>query len=107
MPTDPAFQMTVEDVFSIRDRGTVGTGRVGSGTLRVGDEIVVQGRGIARKTVVTAIEMFRKTLEQAKAGDSIGVLLKNVRRDDTFGSATMSWWQAGPISAGSHDSRVG
>jgi translation elongation factor EF-Tu-like GTPase len=80
--TDPVFHMTVEDVFSIRDRGTVVTGRVGSGTLRVGDEIVIQGRGTTRKTVVAGIEMFHKVLDQANTGDIVGVLLKDVARGD-------------------------
>ena len=63
MSTDPSFRMTVEDVFSIKGRGTVVTGKIENGTIKVGDEIVVQGKSGEVKTIVTGIEMFRKTNE--------------------------------------------
>jgi elongation factor Tu len=82
MSTDPSFRMTVEDVFSIRDRGTVVTGKIESGTLHAGDEISIQRQGYAKKAVVTAIEMFRKQLQQAKAGDNVGLLLRDIGKQD-------------------------
>jgi elongation factor Tu len=82
MPADPFFRMTVQDVFSIRGRGTVVTGQIERGTLNVGDEIHIQHQGSAKKTVVTAIEAFRKQLDQAQAGDNIGVLLRDVTKQD-------------------------
>ena len=81
--TDKAFLMPVEDVFSITGRGTVATGRVERGILKVQDEIEMVGlREEARKVVVTGVEMFRKLLDQAQAGDNVGVLLRGVQRDD-------------------------
>lgn len=82
MSADPFFRMTVQDVFSIRNRGTVVTGQIESGTLKVGDEIQIQGGGTTIKTVVTAIEVFRKQLEQAQAGDNVGVLLREIEKSD-------------------------
>ena len=80
---DLPFLMPVEDVFSIKGRGTVGTGRVERGRLRVGDEIEIVGlEQEVHKTVVTGVEMFRKTLEQGEAGDNIGVLLRGVEKDE-------------------------
>jgi len=75
------FLMPVEDVFSITGRGTVGTGRVDRGIVRVGDEVEVVGLGAKRRTVVTGVEMFRKILDQGQAGDNIGVLLRGVEKD--------------------------
>jgi elongation factor Tu len=80
MSTDPFFRMTVEDVFSIKGRGTVVTGKVESGTLKVGDEVSIQGKNGERKTIVTGIEMFRKTMSQANAGDNVGLLLKDIAK---------------------------
>jgi len=80
MSTDPFFRMTVEDVFSIKGRGTVVTGKIESGTIQVGDEISIQGKSGEKKTTVTGLEMFRKTLSQAKAGDNVGLLLKDVAK---------------------------
>ena len=71
------FRMTIEDVFAIRGRGTVATGRVESGQLRVGDEVRVNGVLSVR---VDGIEAFRKTLDQANVGDNIGVLFKSLER---------------------------
>ncbi|MBM4017530.1 MAG: elongation factor Tu [Planctomycetes bacterium] len=80
---DKPFLMPVEDVFSIKGRGTVGTGRVDRGTIKVGDEVEIVGlRPDIRKTVATGVEMFQKTLDQGQAGDNIGVLLRGVEKDD-------------------------
>ncbi len=81
--TDKPFMMPVEDVFSITGRGTVATGRVERGTVKVGDEVEIVGLADeARTTTVTGVEMFRKLLEQAEAGDNIGALLRGVSRDE-------------------------
>ena len=81
--TDKPFLMPVEDVFTITGRGTVATGRVERGVVKVGDEIQIIGlREEVKKTVVTGVEMFRKLLDQAVAGDNIGVLLRGVDRKD-------------------------
>ena len=80
---DKPFLMPVEDVFSIKGRGTVGTGRVERGTIKVGEEVEMVGlRPDIRKTVATGVEMFQKTLDQGQAGDNIGVLLRGVEKDD-------------------------
>jgi elongation factor Tu len=79
---DPTFRMTIEDVFTIRGRGTVVTGRVEYGTLNVGDQVQIQGQMGVKTTVVTGIETFRKSIRQASAGDNVGVLLQGVTRDD-------------------------
>ena len=82
-PTDQPFLMPVEDVFSITGRGTVATGRVERGTLLVNEEVEIVGlTDAARKVVVTGIEMFRKLLPQAEAGDNIGALLRGVQRNE-------------------------
>ena len=81
--TDKPFLMPVEDVFTITGRGTVATGRVERGTLKVGDEVEIVGLVEEnRKTVATGIEMFRKLLDQAQAGDNIGALLRGIDRKD-------------------------
>ncbi|NMA33577.1 MAG: elongation factor Tu [Clostridiaceae bacterium] len=81
--TDKPFLMPVEDVFSITGRGTVATGRVERGTIKVGDEVEIVGlMDEARKTVVTGVEMFRKLLDQAVAGDNIGCLLRGIQRTE-------------------------
>ena len=82
MSTDPSFRMTVEDVFSIKGRGTVVTGKIETGTIKVGDEIVIQGKSGEVKTTVTGVEMFRKMTAQASAGDNVGLLLKNIAKPD-------------------------
>jgi elongation factor Tu len=80
---DKPFLMPVEDVFSITGRGTVATGRVERGKVKVGDEVEIIGLTTeSRKTVVTGVEMFRKTLDEAQAGDNIGVLLRGIQRDE-------------------------
>ncbi|HPV01061.1 MAG TPA: elongation factor Tu [Clostridiales bacterium] len=80
---DKPFLMPVEDVFSITGRGTVATGRVERGTIKVGDEVEIVGlMDEARKTVVTGVEMFRKLLDEAVAGDNIGCLLRGIQRNE-------------------------
>jgi elongation factor Tu len=80
---DKPFLMPIEDVFTITGRGTVVTGRVEQGVVKVGEEVEIVGiRPATAKTVVTGVEMFRKLLDQGQAGDNIGVLLRGIRRDD-------------------------
>ena len=79
---DKPFLMPVEDVFSITGRGTVGTGRVERGMIKVGEEIEIVGLGAHRKTVVTGVEMFRKLLDQGEAGDNVGLLLRGVEKTE-------------------------
>jgi elongation factor Tu len=81
--TDKPFLMPVEDIFTITGRGTVATGRVERGVLKVGDEVEIVGLSDEnKKTVITGIEMFRKLLDEAQAGDNIGALLRGIQRDD-------------------------
>jgi elongation factor Tu len=79
--TDKPFLMPVEDVFSITGRGTVGTGRVERGVIKMGNEVEIVGIRETRKTVVTGVEMFRKLLDQAQAGDNVGLLLRGIDKD--------------------------
>jgi len=79
---DKPFLMPVEDVFGIKGRGTVVTGRIERGKVKVGDEIEIVGFGASRKTVVTGVEMFQKTLNEGEAGDNVGCLLRGVDRDE-------------------------
>jgi len=79
---DKPFLMPVEDVFSIKGRGTVGTGRVDRGVVKVGDEVEIVGLKDTRKTTVTGVEMFNKTLDQGQAGDNIGVLLRGIAKEE-------------------------
>jgi len=81
-PLDKPFLMPIEDVFSISGRGTVVTGRVETGIVKVGDEVEIVGIRDTQKTVVTGVEMFRKLLDQGQAGDNIGALLRGVGRED-------------------------
>ena len=81
-PTDKPFLMPVEDVFSISGRGTVVTGRVETGIIKVGEEVEVVGIRDTQKTTVTGVEMFRKLLDQGEAGDNIGALVRGLKRDD-------------------------
>ena len=80
--TDKPFLMPIEDVFSISGRGTVVTGRVERGIVRVGEEVEIVGINDTRKTTCTGVEMFRKLLDEGRAGDNIGALLRGVKRDD-------------------------
>jgi elongation factor Tu len=79
---DKPFLMSVEDVFGIKGRGTVVTGRIDRGVVKVGDEIEIVGIVETRKTTVTGVEMFKKLLDQGEAGDNVGCLLRGIERDD-------------------------
>ncbi len=79
---DKPFIMPVEDVFSITGRGTVATGRIEAGVVKVGEEVELVGMGEDRKTVVTGVEMFRKLLDEGQAGDNVGLLLRGVGKDE-------------------------
>jgi elongation factor Tu len=81
-PLDKPFLMPIEDVFSISGRGTVVTGRVETGIVKVGEEVEIVGLKDTRKTVVTGVEMFRKLLDQGQAGDNIGALIRGVGREE-------------------------
>ena len=81
-PVDLPFLMPVEDVFSITGRGTVGTGRIERGRIKIGEEIEVVGIKDTRKTVCTGVEMFRKELDSGEAGDNVGLLLRGVEKED-------------------------
>jgi elongation factor Tu len=78
---DKPFQLAVEDVFSITGRGTVATGRIERGTIKIGDPVEIVGIQETRKSVVTGVEMFRKTLDQGEAGDNVGLLLRGIDKD--------------------------
>ncbi|MCR4278247.1 MAG: elongation factor Tu [Candidatus Berkelbacteria bacterium] len=80
--TDKPFLMPVEDVFSIKGRGTVATGRVERGTVKIGEEVEIVGLHPTKKTVVTGVEMFRKMLDSGQAGDNIGLLVRGLERTD-------------------------
>lgn len=79
---DKPFLMPIEDVFSIKGRGTVVTGRVDRGKVKINDELEIVGLKPTKKTVVTGVEMFRKSLDEGQAGDNIGVLLRGIEKDD-------------------------
>jgi elongation factor Tu len=79
---DKPFLLPIEDVFSITGRGTVGTGRVERGIVKVGEEVEIIGLGTKRKTVVTGVEMFRKLLDEGRAGDNVGILLRGVAKEE-------------------------
>jgi elongation factor Tu len=81
-PKDRPFLMPIEDVFSISGRGTVVTGRVERGIVKVGEEVEIVGLHPTSKTVVTGVEMFRKLLDQGEAGDNIGALLRGTKREE-------------------------
>ena len=80
--TDKPFLMPVEDVFSITGRGTVATGRVETGIVKVGDEVQILGLGEDKKSVVTGVEMFRKLLDEGEAGDNVGLLLRGIDKQE-------------------------
>jgi elongation factor Tu len=80
---DKPFLMPIEDVFSIKGRGTVGTGRIERGKVKVGEEVAIIGLSMeTKKTVVTGVEMFNKTLDEGMAGDNVGLLLRGVEKKD-------------------------
>jgi elongation factor Tu len=81
-PKDQPFLMPVEDVFSISGRGTVVTGRVERGIVKVGEEVEIVGLRASQKTTCTGVEMFRKLLDQGQAGDNVGLLLRGTKRED-------------------------
>jgi len=83
-PVDKPFLMPVEDVFTISGRGTVVTGRVERGIAKVNEEVEIVGIKDTRKTVITGVEMFRKTLDEARAGDNVGLLLRGIEKDDVL-----------------------
>jgi elongation factor Tu len=79
---DKPFLLAVEDVFSIKGRGTVATGRIERGKIKVGDEVDIIGFGANKKSVVTGVEMFRKLVDEGQAGDNVGVLLRGIEKND-------------------------
>ena len=79
---DKPFLMPIEDVFSIKGRGTVATGRVEQGVVKINEEVEIVGLRDTKKTVVTGVEMFKKQLDQGQAGDNVGILLRGIERDD-------------------------
>ena len=79
---DKAFLMPVEDVFSITGRGTVATGRIETGVVKVGDEVQILGLGEDKKSVITGVEMFRKILDEGEAGDNVGLLLRGIDKNE-------------------------
>ena len=81
-PVDKPFLMPVEDVFSISGRGTVVTGRIERGIIKVGEEIEIVGLRDTQKTIVTGVEMFRKLLDEGRAGDNVGCLLRGTKKED-------------------------
>jgi elongation factor Tu len=81
-PVDLPFMMAVEDVFSISGRGTVVTGRIDRGVIKVGEEVEIVGLRPTQKTICTGVEMFRKLLDQGQAGDNVGVLLRGTKREE-------------------------
>ncbi len=83
-PKDRPFLMPIEDVFGIKGRGTVVTGRIERGTVKVGEEVEIVGFGETRRTTVTGVEMFKKLLDQGEAGDNVGCLLRGIDRDEVF-----------------------
>jgi elongation factor Tu len=81
-PVDKPFLMPVEDVFGIKGRGTVVTGRIERGIVKIGDEVEIVGMSATRKTTVTGVEMFQKTLDSGQAGDNVGCLIRGIERED-------------------------
>jgi len=79
---EKTFLMAIEDVFTITGRGTVATGRIDRGVIKVGDNVEIVGVSKTRSTTITGIEMFQKTLEEGFAGDNVGILLRGITRDD-------------------------
>lgn len=82
MSADPFFRMTVADVFSIKGRGTVLTGQIESGTLNVNDEIYLRSSSSSRRVLVSGIEMLRKLADQAQAGENVGILIRDLTKQD-------------------------
>jgi len=82
MSSDPSFAMLIEDVFFIRGRGTVVTGKIDTGSLHTGDTVQLLRNGVKRPVTVAGVEMFRKVLDQAGPGDNVGLLLSELTKDD-------------------------
>jgi elongation factor Tu len=97
---DKPFLMPVEDVFSITGRGTVATGRIERGVIKVGEEVAIVGFNSAKKTVVTGVEMFRKLLDQGEAGDNVGLLLRGVEKTEIERGMVLA--KAGSITPHTH-----
>jgi len=89
-PKDKPFMMAVEDVFSIKGRGTVATGRIERGVVKVGDEVEVVGLKPTQKKVITGVEMFHKTLQEGEPGDAVGLLIRGAERDDILRGMVMA-----------------
>jgi elongation factor Tu len=89
-PKDKPFMMAVEDVFSIKGRGTVATGRIERGIVKVGDEVELVGLKATQKKVVTGVEMFHKTLQEGEPGDAVGLLIRGAERDDILRGMVMA-----------------
>ena len=89
-PVDQPFLMPIEDVFSIKGRGTVVTGRIERGTVNIGDSVEIVGFGHTETTTVTGVEMFHKTLESGLAGDAVGLLLRGVQREEVARGAVIA-----------------
>src|SRR4029077_15468460 len=87
---DKPFLMPVEDVFSITGRGTVATGRIERGQIKVGEELALVGFGADKKSVVTGVEMFRKLLDEGQAGDNVGLLLRGIGKEDVEGGMVLA-----------------
>src|SRR5690606_34290278 len=99
--TDKPFLMPVEDVFSITGRGTVATGRIERGIVKVGEEVALVGFGADKKTTVTGVEMFRKLLDEGRAGDNVGLLLRGVERTAVERGRVLAGPGSSPPHAGS------
>ena len=97
---DKPFLMPVEDVFSITGRGTVATGRIERGVIKVGEEVALVGFGATKKTVVTGVEMFRKLLDQGEAGDNVGLLLRGIEKNEIERGMVLA--KAGSITPHTH-----
>ena len=99
MSTDSLFRMTVEDVFSIRGRGTVVTGHIQQGSLGAGDVVELRGPGYTREVVVAAIEMFRRRVERAGTGDYVGLVLEDIAKDEVQRGDVLSGseWDLGEV----------
>ena len=95
-PKDKPFLMPIEDVFSISGRGTVVTGRVETGIVKVNEEIEIVGIKDTQKTTVTGVEMFRKLLDQGEAGDNIGCLLRGTKREEVERGQVLAMWAPSP-----------
>merc|ERR1711935_853709 len=94
---EKTFLMAIEDVFSITGRGTVATGRIERGVVKVGENVEIVGVGDTQSTTITGIEMFQKTLDEGFAGDNVGILLRGVTREDIERGMVLS--QTGAITA--------